>query len=97
MYRIPLGLIIDLGLVNFTMKIDTKILITLQRDLNKLFQTTVKATNVISSPNAVIFFYDRPYISYQELNLTQTSDIYLMGILRSETALRQGVLFSPYQ
>ena len=96
-YRIPLGLIVDLDLVNFAIKIDTKILITLKRDLNKLFETTVKAVNIPSSPNAVIFFYDRQYISYQELNLTQTGDIYLMEILRSQKALRQGVLPSPYQ
>ena len=35
-YRIPLSLIPDLGLVNFAMKTDTKALITLERDLNKL-------------------------------------------------------------
>ena len=37
------------------------------------------------------------YISYQEINLTQGVNIYFNGILRSETALRQGVLPSPYQ
>ena len=41
--------------------------------------------------------YDRPYISYQEINLTKGTDIYFTGIWRSETALRQGVLHSPYQ
>ena len=34
---------------------------------------------------------------YQEINLTQGADIYFTGILRSETALRQEVLPSPYQ
>ena len=96
-YKIPLSLIVDLGLVNFAMKTDTKILITLERDLNKLFETNVKAAAIPTEPNAIINIYDRPYISYQELNLTKTADIYLSGILRSETALRQGVLPSPYQ
>ena len=40
-------------------------------------------------------FHDRPYISYQEISLTKTFD--LSGILRSETALRMGVLPAPYQ
>ena len=31
------------------------------------------------------------------MNLTKSTDIYFNGILRSETALRQGVLHSPYQ
>ena len=79
------------------MKTDTKILITLERDLNKLFETNVKAAAVPTEPDAIINIYDRPYISYQELNLTKTADIYLSGLLRSETALRQGVLPSPYQ
>ena len=42
-------------------------------------------------------FHDRPYISYQEISLTKTFDVYLSGILRSETALRMGVLPAPYQ
>ena len=89
-YKIPLSLIVDLGLVNFAMKTDTKILITLERDLNKLFETNVKAAAIPTKPNAIINMYGRPYISHQELNLT--TDIYLSGTLRSETALRQDVL-----
>ena len=40
---------------------------------------------------------DRLYIAYQEINLTQTFDIYLSGILRSETASRMGGLPAQYQ
>ena len=54
-------------------------------------------TAIPENPDALIQFYDRPYISYQEINLTKGADIYFTGILRSETALRQGVLPSPYQ
>ena len=79
------------------MKTDTKILITLERDLNKLFETNVKAAAIPTKPNAIINMYGRPYISHQELNLTKTADIYLSGTLRSETALTQDVLPSPYQ
>ena len=35
-YRIPLGLVVDLGLVNFSMKTDTRIITTLERNMNKL-------------------------------------------------------------
>ena len=65
--------------------------------MNKLFETNKKLAAVPATPDALINIYDRPYISYQELKLTETSDVYLSGILRSETALRQGVLLSPYQ
>ena len=50
-----------------------------------------------SDLDALIQIYDRPYISYTEIRLTKQADIYFTGILRSETALRQGILESPYQ
>ena len=96
-YRIPLSLIVDLGLVNFAIKTDTKYLVTLEREIDKLFETNKKLAAIPAQPGALINIYDRSYISYQELKLTETSDVYLSGILRSETALRQGILPSPYQ
>ena len=41
-FRIPLGILVDLGLVNFSMKTDTKFLFTLERNMNKLFESTKK-------------------------------------------------------
>ena len=45
-YRIPLGLNVDLGLIDFCVKTDTKFLITLERDMNKLFETNKKAVSI---------------------------------------------------
>ena len=64
--------------------------------MNKLFETN-KIAAIPAQPDALINIYDRPYIFYQELKLTETLDVYLSGILRSETTLRQGVLPLPYQ
>ena len=96
-YRIPLGSIVDLVLVNFAFKTDLRIVITLERNLNKLFESNKKVTTVPENPDAFINIYDRPFISYQEINLTKNADLYFTGILRSETALRQGVLPAQYQ
>ena len=96
-YRIPLTLLCDLGKVNFAMKTDTRIIITSERNINKLFESNKKVATIPHNPDALIQIYDRPYISYQEISLTQGADIYFTRILRSETALRQGVLESPYQ
>ena len=96
-YRIPVGLIVDLGLVNFSFKTNTKIILTLERNMNKLFESNKKVTAIPENPDALIQFYDRPYISYQEINLTKGASIYFTGILRSEAALSQGLLPSPYQ
>ena len=87
----------DLGRVNFAEKTDTRIILTLERNLNKLFETNKKAATIPENPDAFINIYDRPYISYPEINLTQQADLYGTGILRSETALRQGVLPAPFQ
>ena len=96
-YRIPLWALCDLGRVNFAEKTDTRIILTLERNLNKLFETNKKAATIPENPDAFINIYDRPYISYPEINLTQQADLYGTGILRSETALRQGVLPAPFQ
>ena len=96
-YRIPLSLIVDLGLLNISFKTDTKIILTLERNMNKLSESNKKVTVIPDNPDALTQFYDRPCISYQEINLTKGADLYFTSILRSETALRQGVLPSPYQ
>ena len=51
------GILVDLGLVNFSMKTDTKFLFTLERNMNKLFESTK------CSLPALIQFHDRPYIA----------------------------------
>ena len=61
-YRIPLSLIVDLRLVNFAMKTDAKILITLERDLNKLFETNVKAAAIPTEPTAIINMMDHIFL-----------------------------------
>ena len=88
-YRIPLSRKVDLVLVNFSAKTVTKIILTLERNMNRLFESNKKVANIPDSPDALINIYDR--------RLTQGIDIYFNGILRSETALREGVLPSPYQ
>ena len=96
-YRIPLLALCDLGRVNFAEKTDTRIILTLERNLNKLFETNKKAAAILDNQDAFINIYDRPYIFYPEINLTQQADLYGTGILRSETALGQGVLPVPFQ
>ena len=56
-----------------------------------------KAATIPDEPDVLIQFHDRPYTSYQEISLTKTFNVYLSGILRSETTLRMGTLPAPYQ
>ena len=79
-YRIQLTLLCDLGKVNFATKTDTRIIITLERNLNKLFESNKKVAAIPDNPDALIQIYDRQYVSYQEISLTQGADIYFTGI-----------------
>ena len=47
-------MLVDLGLVNFAMKTDTKFLFTLQRNMNKVG----KAAAILYEPDALIQFHD---------------------------------------
>ena len=69
-YRIPLGLICVLGLCNFPVQTDARIVITLERNMHKLFEDTKKRAAIpTTAPDASIEFWDRPYIDYQEITL----------------------------
>ena len=96
-FRIPLGLLCDLGLCNFPVQTNTRITITLERNLNKLLEDNAKVDNIPTNPNASIEFHDRPYIEYQEVLMTPTFETYLKTIQRSESSLRMGVLPNPFQ
>ena len=87
----------DLGRCNFSSKTDNRIIITLERNLNKLFESNEKAATLPTDPDVFLNIYTRSYIPYQEINLTRSADLYFTGILRSETSLRQGVLPAPYE
>ena len=67
---------------------------TLERNMNKLFESKEKVITIPDEPDALIQFLGMPYISYEEVSLTQNFDIYCSGFLRSRTALRMGVLNS---
>ena len=96
-YRIPLLYFCDLGKVNFSINTDTRIKITLERNMNKRFESNAKVASIPDNPDAFINFFSRPYIAYQETTLTQQAALYQNGILRSRAALRQGVLPAPFQ
>ena len=96
-YKIALLYLCNLGKVNFAVKTDTKIVLTWEGNMNKLFESNKKVAAIPHNPDLFINVYNRPYIASQEINLTQQVVLYGTGILRSETSLRQGVLPAPFQ
>ena len=96
-YRIPLEFFTSLGLVNFPHEIDMRFLFMLENSQNRLFETNAKLDNIPNEPDAQIIFHDKPYISYPQITLDDNFLAYLNAILRSRSALRTGVILSPYQ
>ena len=71
-------------------------MLTLETNLNRLFETNAKFDNIPNDPDVQIIFHDKPYISYPQITLDDNLLAYLNGILRSRSALRTGVILSPY-
>ena len=63
-FRIPLGILVDLGFSYCFYENRYKLLFTLERNMNKLFESTKKLAAISSEPDALIQFHDRPYIAY---------------------------------
>ena len=70
---------------------------TLESNLNKLFETNKQIIPIPANPDAKIIFHDHPYILYQQITLDDNYLAYQNAILQARTALRRGVLSSPYQ
>ena len=96
-YRIPLGYLVSLGLISFAYQFDTRLIFTLETNLNKLFESNAKVTSIPDAPDPKIIFHDTPYSSYPQITLKDNFLIYYNRILRSRVALRMSVLFSPYE
>ena len=72
-------------------------MLILKNNLNRLFETNSKLDNIPNEPDAQIIFHDTPYIFYPQITLDDNFLVYLNAILRPGSALRIGVVLSPYQ
>ena len=70
---------------------------TLENSLNRLFETNAKLDNVPNEPHAQIICHDTPHISHPQITLDDNFLAYLNAVIRSRSALRTGVILSPYQ
>ena len=93
----PLKYFIDLGLVSFPEKTDTKFVFTLESSMNKLFEYNAKVDSISALPDAQIIYHDMPFISYQQITMDKNFQVYFNAILCSKKALRTGVQFSCHQ
>ena len=80
-YRIPLKYLCNLGLVSQCFKFNTKFILTLEIDVQRLFETnTNQATEFLPDyVDAIIIVTGAPYIMYEQFKLDDKFRTYLEG------------------
>ena len=98
-YRISLKYLCDMGVVNQCFKFNTKYIVTLETDMQRLFQTNINqaANSILSTVDASIVFTSAPYILYEQFILENNFRTYLEGTMISKHVLRAGIKPTPYQ
>ena len=98
-YRILLKYLCDVGLVNQCFKFNTKYILTLETDMQRLFETNEnQGINALpTSVDTSIIFTSAPYILYEQFKLDNNFRTYLEGTMISEHVLRTGMKPTPYQ
>ena len=86
----------NLGLVNFPESFNTRFVLTLEQDMNRLFKSNAKVDNVPQS-DAKIFIYEARYISYPQIKLDKNFEVCFNSTLKSKKALRTGIRMTHYQ
>ena len=99
MYRIPLRYFSDIGKINFPTKIDYRIKIFLETDMDKLFEPkkVLALTESIPKADAEIIFTRAPFIQYEQILLDKNFRQHLETIMVSKKILRMGVQKAPIQ
>ena len=99
MYRILLGYFSDIGKINFPTKIDYRIKLFLETDMDKLFEPkkVLALTESIPKADAEIIFTRAPFIQYEQILLDKNFRQHLETIMVSKKILRMGVQKAPIQ
>ena len=99
MYRIPLRYFSDIGKINFPTKIDHRIKLFLETDMDKLFEPkkVLALTESIPEADAEIIFTRAPFIQYEQILLDKNFRQHLETIVVSKKILRMGAQKAPIQ
>ena len=99
-YKIPLRYFSDIGKINFATKIDYRIKLFLETNMNKLFESRkvlASTTTTIPSADAEIIFTRAPFIQYKQILLGKNFRQHLETIMVSKKILRMGAQKTPIQ
>ena len=98
-YRIPLRFLVDLELVSFLIKFDTKFVFSFKQNLSKRSELRRDLANAAApnNPDAKIIFHAAPNIQYQQLNLTDIFAKYLEMSLLSQSRIKPTLYHKSYK
>ena len=96
---IPLRFLCYLGLVNQSVKFNSKWLITFEWDYQKLFETKANQANdtLLTSVDEKIILTATPYLLFEQFKLDDNYPAYLEGIMIPKKVLRTGIKKTLYQ
>ena len=100
-YRTLLKFLYDVGLVNQCFKFNTNYILTLETDMQNLFETNANQANntLPAGVGAEMNITSTPCIQYEQFQLDDNLKMCLKGTLQSElqSVLRTGTKPTPYQ
>ena len=98
-YRIRLRYFSDIGKINFPTKIDYRIKLFLETNMEKLFESrkTLAANATIPEVDAEIIFTRAPFVQYEQILLDKNFRQHLETIMVSKKILRMGAQKTPIQ
>ena len=98
-YRIPLRYFSDIGKINFPTKIDYRIKLFLETNIEKLFESrkVLDANTLIPDGDAEILFTRAPFSQYEQILLEKNFRQHLETIMVSKKILRMGAQKTPIQ
>ena len=90
--RIPLRHFSDIGKINFPTKIDYRIKLFLETDMDKLFESRkiLAANSAIPEADAEIILTRAPFVQYEQILLDKNFGQHLETIMVSKKILRMG-------
>ena len=98
-YRIPLRFLVDLELVSFLIKFDTKFVFSVKQNFSKrsALHRDLADAAVPNNPDAKIIFHTAPKIQYQKLNITDNLLISILVFLLSQSRIKSTLYHKSYK
>ena len=98
-YRIPLRYFSDIGKINFPTKIDYRIKMFLETNMDNLFESkkVLAANAAVPEVDAEIIFTKAPFVQYEQILLDKSFRQHLETIMVSKKILRIGAQKTPIQ